>query len=64
MTDASTGQLLKALALLLAGGGFAWWQLRDISRAQRESREQHSRELQEGRKAAVAADEGKPPPQP
>jgi hypothetical protein len=36
--DAASGQIWKALALLVAGGAFVWWQLRDVSRAQQESR--------------------------
>jgi hypothetical protein len=42
--DASSGQILKALALLVAGGAFVWWQLRDVNRAQEASRRRRAEE--------------------
>jgi hypothetical protein len=43
MTDVGSWKWVEVGLLLVAGVGFAWWQLRDVSRAQRQSREQQAR---------------------
>ena len=38
MGDLPLLKLVEVLAVAVAGGGFVWWQLRDVKRAQDESR--------------------------
>jgi hypothetical protein len=57
MSEASavdTGQLLKAFGLMVAGVAFVWWQLRDVSQAQRKARE--DRELRQDHDARDTPD--------
>jgi uncharacterized protein HemX len=59
-TAVSEGLSLKAvevIGLLLAGGLFAWWQLRDVNRAMKKS------QAEKARRAAEEAEQetGKPP---
>jgi len=77
-TQASMGdlpllKLVEVLAVAVAGGGFVWWQLRDVKRAQEASRrarqEREDRqardvlEAREGRSARMAgAGAGAAPP--
>ena len=73
MGDLPLLKLVEVLAVAVAGGGFVWWQLRDVKRAQdasRRAREQRQAreagEAREGRTAqvvqAVPSPESSPPP--
>ncbi|MEI8266690.1 MAG: hypothetical protein WCI59_13200 [Betaproteobacteria bacterium] len=60
-------KLVEVLAVAVAGGGFVWWQLRDVKRAQEASRrarqEREVREAREGRNARTAEAEAAPLPE-
>jgi len=58
MNDGSWLIWVKVLGVLLAGVGFGWWQLRDVSRARTEARPDRPSHSGE----APAAAEGKPRP--
>ena len=58
MNDGSWLIWVKVLGVLLAGVGFGWWQLRDVSQARNEARP--DRPSQSGTEPAAA--EGKPLP--
>ena len=73
MGDLPLLKLVEVLAVAVAGGGFVWWQLRDVKRAQDESRRAREQrqareagEAREGRTAqvvqAVPSPESSPPP--
>lgn len=73
MGDLPLLKLVEVLAVAVAGGGFVWWQLRDVKRAQDESRRAREQrqareagEAREGRTAqviqAVPPPESSPPP--
>jgi hypothetical protein len=73
MGDLPLLKLVEVLAVAVAGGGFVWWQLRDVKRAQDESRRAREQrqareagEAREGRTAqvvqAVPPSESSPPP--
>ena len=66
MGDLPLLKLVEVLAVAVAGGGFVWWQLRDVKRAQEASRrareDRQAREAREGRTAQVT--QAPPPPQP
>ncbi|MCE2688486.1 MAG: hypothetical protein LW862_01345 [Rubrivivax sp.] len=66
MGDLPLLKLVEVLAVAVAGGGFVWWQLRDVKRAQEASRrareDREAREACEGRSAQVP--QAPPPPQP
>ena len=69
MGDLPLLKLVEVLAVAVAGGGFVWWQLRDVKRAQEASR--RAREDLEAREALEARDgrttpvaQAAPPPQP
>ena len=66
MGDLPLLKLVEVLAVAVAGGGFVWWQLRDVKRAQEASRrareDRETREACEGRSAQVT--QAPPPPQP
>ena len=65
MGDLPLLKLVEVLAVAVAGGGFVWWQLRDVKRAQDESRRaREAREAREGRSAQVTQAQATPPPQP
>ncbi len=61
MSEVGALKFVEAGALLLAGGAFAWWQLRDVRRAQERSRAER---LAAERTAAEAgqAETKSPPP--
>ena len=51
-------KLVEVLAVAVAGGGFVWWQLRDVKRAQEASRrEREAREARERSQAPAAQQE-------
>lgn len=54
MGDLPLLKLVEVLAVAVAGGGFVWWQLRDVKRAQEASR--RAREDLEAREALEARD--------
>ena len=57
-------KLVEVLAVAVAGGGFVWWQLRDVKRAQEASRRaREAREAREGRNARTAEAEAAAPPE-
>ena len=69
MGDLPLLKLVEVLAVVVAGGGFVWWQLRDVKRAQEASR--RAREDREAREALEARDgrttpvaQASSPPQP
>jgi uncharacterized protein HemX len=62
MGDLPLLKLVEVLAVAVAGGGFVWWQLRDVKRAQEASR--RAREAREGCSAQVTQAQAPPPPQP
>ena len=65
MGDLPLLKLVEVLAVAVAGGGFVWWQLRDVKRAQEASRRaREAREAREGRSAQVTQAQATPPPQP
>ena len=68
MGDLPLLKLVEVLAVAVAGGGFVWWQLRDVKRAQEASRRareaREAREACEGRTAQVTQAQAPPPPQP
>jgi hypothetical protein len=51
MTVDATSKLkaIEVLGVLLAGGAFAWWQLRDVKREQEKSRQRREQEAAQGR---------------
>ena len=55
MSEVNSLKLLEVGLLVLAGGLFVWWQLRDISRAQAKSRAERD-ERERKRKADGAVD--------
>ena len=58
-------KLVEVLAVAVAGGGFVWWPLRDVKRAQEASRRaREAREAREGCSAQVTQAQAPPPPQP
>lgn len=65
MGDLPLLKLVEVLAVAVAGGGFVWWQLRDVKRAQEASRRaREAREAREGCSAQVTQAQASPPPQP
>lgn len=54
MTEVGQLKWIEVSVLLLAGGLFVWWQLRDVRQAQEKSRRQ--RELRDAADAAAPAD--------
>lgn len=65
MGDLPLLKLVEVLAVAVAGGGFVWWQLRDVKRAQEASRRaREAREAREGCSAQVTQAQAPPPPQP
>jgi hypothetical protein len=58
MNDGSWLILVKVLGVLLAGLGFGWWQLRDVSRARTEARQDRASHSRDG----PAAAKGEPRP--
>jgi uncharacterized protein HemX len=68
MGDLPLLKLVEVLAVAVAGGGFVWWQLRDVKRAQEASRRareaREAREARDGRNARTAEAEAAPPPEP
>ena len=65
MGDLPLLKLMEVLAVAVAGGGFVWWQLRDVKRAQEASRRaREAREAREGCSAQVTQAQAPPPPQP
>jgi uncharacterized protein HemX len=67
MGDLPLLKLVEVLAVAVAGGGFVWWQLRDVKRAQEASRRareaREAREARDGRNARTAEAEAAPPPE-
>ena len=56
MGDLPLLKLVEVLGVAVAGGGFVWWQLRDVKRAQQASRqEREAREAQEAQEARASA---------
>ena len=68
MGDLPLLKLVEVLAVAVAGGGFVWWQLRDVKRAQEASRRareaREAREARDGRNARTAEAEAAAPPEP
>jgi uncharacterized protein HemX len=65
MGDLPLLKLVEVLAMAVAGGGFVWWQLRDVKRAQEASRRaREAREAREGCSAQMTQAQAPPPPQP
>jgi predicted negative regulator of RcsB-dependent stress response len=56
MTEVGSYKWVEVLVLLAAGGGFVWWQFRDLKRAKQESAAR--------RQAAGQADAGAPEAKP
>ena len=62
MSEVNSLKLLEVGLLVLAGGLFIWWQLRDISRAQAKSRaERDERERKRKADGAVDGNDGPGP---
>ena len=62
MSEVNSLKLLEVGLLVLAGGLFVWWQLRDISRAQAKSRaERDERERKRKADGAVDGNDGPGP---
>ena len=62
MSEVNSLKLLEVGLLVLAGGLFVWWQLRDISRAQAKSRaERDERERMRKTDGAVDGSNGPGP---
>ncbi len=51
MSEAGSYKWIEVVLLLAAGVGFAWWQLRDLKRAQEQTRRQREREAQQAQQA-------------
>jgi uncharacterized protein HemX len=47
-------KLVEALVLLVAGGLFVWWQLRDVRLAQEATKRQREQERKKATEASVA----------
>jgi hypothetical protein len=47
MSEAGSYKWIEVVLLLAAGAGFAWWQFRDLKRAQEETRRQREREAKQ-----------------
>ena len=62
MSEVNSLKLLEVGLLVLAGGLFVWWQLRDISRAQAKSRAE--RDEREGTRKTDGAVDGSDGPSP
>ena len=61
MSDVGALKAVEVLVLLAAGVGFVWWQLRDVSRARKQSRaEREQRQAEPGRDGSQR--ESEPPP--
>ena len=58
MFDGFPLKLFEGLAFLAAGVAFAWWQLRDVKRAQQRSAEARA-ELDRAQREGVSADHPK-----
>ncbi len=60
MTEVGSWKWLEVGVLLVAVVAFAWWQLRDVSRAQARSREEKARHAASGQRTNGSAQD--PPP--
>jgi hypothetical protein len=61
MSDAGALKAVEVLVLLAAGVGFVWWQLRDVSQAQKRSRAERERKQAEPERHGFQR-ESEPPP--